>query len=122
MMEFFYHDGIEKEIAAYERRFRGIRMGFSHFERLCNVQFDPQFPKQVITSGKLHRIRQEEVWAMWKIELAVPDCGLRPNQYPRVWFAVKGENIAFLCMSSHIDNYDNTEMETLAFSRITDIF
>ncbi|MDP3729271.1 MAG: hypothetical protein Q8R26_00745 [bacterium] len=46
MIEFLYHDGIQKEIAALvERRFRTIRGGFSAFERLCEVQFNPTNPR-----------------------------------------------------------------------------
>src|SRR3989344_306477 len=122
MIEFLYHDGIQKEIAALGRRFRRIRDGFAAFERLCEVQFHPTNPKQVIAPAKLHSITQNDIWTMWKVELVIPDSGLRPNQYPRMWFAVKGAIIAFLCISTHIDNYNDEEMSRLALSRITDLF
>lgn len=122
MMEFLYHDGIKKEIAVLERRFRYIRKGFSIFERLCEVQFNPTNPKQIIAPAKLHRITQNDVWAMWKVELVVPNSGLRSNQCPRMWFAVKGINITFLCISTHIDNYKDKEMDNIALSRVTDVF
>lgn len=122
MIEFLYHDGIQKEIAALERRFHRVRDGLSAFERLCEVQFHPTNPKQVIAPAKLHRITQNDVWTMWKIELVIPDSGLRPNQYPRMWFAVKGAIIVFLCISTHIDNYNDAEMDRIALSRITDLF
>ncbi len=122
MIEFLYHDGIQKEIAVLERRFRRIRDGFTIFERLCGEQFHPTDPKQVIAPAKLHRITQNDIWTLWKIELVIPDSDLRPNQYPRMWFAVKGAIIAFLCISTHIDNYNDIEMKQLALSRVTDLF
>ncbi|MFY9462982.1 MAG: hypothetical protein WAP52_02225 [Candidatus Sungiibacteriota bacterium] len=122
MIEFLYHDAVQKEIAALERRFHHIHDGLHIFERLCEVQFSPINPKQVIAPAKLHRITQNEIWTMWKIELVVPHSGLRPNQCPRMWFAVKGAVIAFLCISSHIDNYNDKEMDSLSFSRVTDLF
>lgn len=122
MIQFVYHDGMEKEIAAQKRRFPGLRTGFEAFELLCQVQFNPINPKQVISPGKLHRITQNDLWTMWKIELVVPNSGLRPNQYPRVWFAVKGEVIACLCMGNHMDNYNDAEMDRLALARVTDVF
>ncbi len=122
MIEFLYHDGIQKEIAVLERRFHHIHDGLKSFERLCEVQFSPTDPKQVIAPAKLHRITQNDVWTIWKIELVVPNSGLRPNQYPRMWFAVKGSIIALLCISTHIDNYSDNEMDRLALSRITDLF
>ena len=122
MIEFLYHDGIKKEIAAFERRFRHIRDGLRIFERLCVVQFSPVNPKQVIAPAKLHRITSNDIWTLWKVEVIVPKAGLRPNQHPRVWFVVKGAVIALLCMSTHIDNYNDAEMDRLALSRVSHLF
>jgi len=60
MIEFLYHDGIQKEIAALERRFRTLDEGFAAFERLCEVQFNTTNPRQVIAPAKLHRIKQND--------------------------------------------------------------
>jgi len=122
MIQFLYHDGIQKEIAALERRFRTIRSGLSALERLCEVQFNPTSPRQVIAPAKIHRITQNDVWTLWKIELVLPNSGLRPNQWPRMWFVVKGAIIAFLCISSHVDNYNDEKMNRLALSRASDFF
>lgn len=122
MIQFLYHDGIQKEIAALERRFRTIRDGLLSFERLCEVQFNPTNPRQVIAPAKLHRVTQNDIWTLWKIELVIPNSGLRPNQWPRMWFVVKGTIIAFLCISSHIDNYKDEDMNRLALSRVSDFF
>ncbi|OGE30541.1 hypothetical protein A2631_00010 [Candidatus Daviesbacteria bacterium RIFCSPHIGHO2_01_FULL_44_29] len=122
MIEFLYHDGIQKEIAALGRRFSTIRDGLSAFQRLCEVQFNPTDPRQVIAPAKLHRITQNDIWTLWKTELVIPNSGLRPNQWPRMWFVVKGAIIAFLCMSSHIDNYNDEDMKRLALSRVSDFF
>ena len=122
MIQFLYHDGIQKEIAALEWRFRTIRNGLSSFERLCEVQFNPTNPRQVIAPAKLHRVTQNDIWTLWKIELVIPNSGLRPNQWPRMWFVVKGAIIAFLCISSHVDNYNDEDMNRLALSRASDFF
>jgi hypothetical protein len=123
MINFRYHDGFEKEIAALEkRRLRYIRATLHGFERLCETQFHPTNPEIRISPGKLHRITQNDLWTMWKTELAVKNSGLRPNQYPRIWFAVNGATIAFLRVSSHGDNYNDMEMDKLALARITDLF
>ena len=122
MIEFLYHNGIQKEIVALERRFRTIREGLVSFERLCDAQFNPINPRQVIAPAKLHRVTQNNLWTLWKVELVIPNSGLRPNQWPRMWFAVKGAIIAFLCISSHIDNYKDSKIDSLALSRISDLF
>lgn len=122
MIEFIYHENINKEIAALERRFRTIREGFKSFERLCEAQFNPVSPRQVIAPAKLHRITQNNIWTLWKAELVIPNSGLKPNQWPRMWFVVKGAVIAFLCVSSHSDNYNDDEMNRIALSRASDLF
>ena len=123
MIEFRLHDGFEKEIAACEkRRLRYIRQSLHGFQKLCEIHFHPTNPDRRINPGKLHRVTQNDSWAIWKTELAVIKSGLRPNQYPRIWFAVSGATIAFLCISSHIDNYQDAEMDQLALSRASDLF
>lgn len=122
MIQFLYHDSIQKEITDLEKRFRTIKDGFVSFEKLCEAQFNPTNPRQVIAPAKLHRIAQNDVWTLWKIELVIPNSGLRPNQWPRVWFAVKGAIIVFLCIASHVDNYKDKEINYLALSRLSDFF
>lgn len=123
MIEFRSHDDFEKEIALLEkRRLRFIRDSLDGFKRLCEVHFHPTNPERRIQPGKLHRITQNDSWILWKTELPVIKSGLRPNQYPRMWFAVSGLNIAFLCIATHIDNYHDEHMNRVALSRITDIF
>ncbi len=122
MIEFLYHDSIKEEIADIERKFRTINEGLSALERLCEVQFNPIHPQQVIAPAKLHRITQNDIWTLWKVELVIPNSGLRPNQLPRLWFVAKGTIIIFLCISSHIDNYNDEKMNSLALARVTDFF
>lgn len=119
MLDFISHSSFEKEAAKLKRRF-SLDKGLRSFQRLCEVQFNPANPQQVIAPAKLHRVTQNDLWSIWKIELVVP--GLRPNQFPRMWFAVKGSNIAFLCIASHVDNYSDNQMNQAAVKRVTDIF
>lgn len=123
MIEFRYHEGFEKEIADLEkRRLRHIRESLKGFGKLCELHFHPTVPERKIDPGKLHRVTQNDIWTMWKIELAIIKSGLKPNQYPRIWFAVSGATIAFLCISFHANNYNDAEMDRLALSRVTDLF
>jgi len=122
MIQFFYHDSMQKEISVLEKRFKTLRSGLSAFERLCEIQFNPINPQQIIAPAKLHRISQNEIWVLWKAELVIPNSGLRPNQWPRMWFVVKGASIVFLCINSHIDNYNDNDMNRLAATRLSDFF
>ena len=111
-----------KEIAALEkRRMRFIRESLRGFQKVCEIHFHPTSPETKITPGKIHRVIQNGVWSLWKTELAVIKSNLRPNQYPRIWFAVSGSMIVFLCIGTHVDNYDDNEMERLALERMAEM-
>jgi len=112
MLNFILHPCFEKEAASLKRRFPFFASGIESFKRICEVHFNPINPKQVIAPSKLHRVKCSESFTIWKIELAVKN--LRSNQFPRVWFAVRGATIAFLCVATHIDNHDNNAMDRKA--------
>jgi len=108
MLNFVFHPRFEKESASLKQRFPFFDSGLDSFKRICEVQFDPINPRQIIPPAKLHRIKSFNNFSIWKIELAVKN--LRPNQFPRVWFAVQGATVAFLCVATHIDNHDDNSM------------
>lgn len=120
MIDFYSHPLCVSEIADLKRRFHHIDEGVESFKKLCEVQFHPTTPRQIIAPGKLHRVTQNDIWALWKIELAIK--GVRSNQSPRIWFAVKGSTIVFLCAKSHPDNYDDNEVNASATDRATEFF
>ena len=60
--------------------------------------------------------------SIWKVELVIPKSNLRPNQFPRMWFCVQGNKIAFLCIATHIDNYNDNNLDNIAKERLNDIF
>lgn len=120
MINFISHSSFEKEAAKLKRRFSFLEKALESFKMLCEFQFHPLNPQQRIAPAKLHRITQNDLWSIWKIELSVHN--VRPNQAPRVWFAVKGSIIAFLCIASHIDNYSDNQMNQMAVGRVSDIF
>lgn len=120
MIEFIYHPSFNKETVKLRRRFSFLDKALEAFKMLCEFQFHPINPQQRIAPAKLHRVTQNDLWSIWKIELSVPN--IKSNQSPRVWFAVKGSNVVFLCTASHVDNYNDNQMNTIAIERVTDIF
>lgn len=122
MLEFLSHPEFDKETADISRRFRTFNDGLVSFKLICEKQFHPTNPQIVIPPGKIHHRKETELFSMWKIELVLPNSGLRPNQFPKVWFAVQGVKIAFLCVGTHIDNYNDNKMDRVAEKRATDIF
>lgn len=122
MMTFIYHDSCKSAIEKASRKHRTIHQGLESFQRLCEKQFHPLTPQQVIGPAKLHRLTQNDLWSLWKIELVLPKSGLRPSQFPRMWFVVKGATIVCLCIGFHSDNYDDAQMTKCALERASDFF
>lgn len=120
MLNFVFHPQFEKQSASLKRRFPFFEAGIESFKRICESQFDPINPKQVITLAKLHRIKCFENFTIWKVELSVKN--LRANQSPRVWFAVRGATVVFLCVATHIDNHDDNTMNREAVMLVSSIF
>lgn len=120
MLNFLLHPHFEKEAADIKRRFPSFDDALESFKMLAGVQFASENPRQIIAPGKLHRVCVIGICTIWKIELAVK--GVKSNQSPRIWFAIQGTNLAFLCAKSHIDNYDNNEVDRLAQNLTSDIF
>jgi hypothetical protein len=122
MIQFLFHPNLDKEMEKMMRKMSKLKESFHAFEKLCDRQFDPNNPQQCIAPAKLHRVTQNATWVMWKTELVLVKSGLRPSQFPRLWFAVQGSKIAFLCLNSHIANYHDRDMDRLALERVTEIF
>lgn len=120
MLEYLEHPKFMKQAADFKRRFPGFDKGFTATKNIFEVHFHPTNPMQRIAPGKLHCILKSANYTVWKLELAV--LGLKSKQWPRVWFGVSGNKIAFLCMATHIDNYDDGETTKQALSLATDLF
>ena len=116
------HDDFTVELKKICKKYSQVDDGIERVKRLLSTQFDPQNPAEVIAPGKIHRVSSDTVWTLWKVEVVVPKSGLKPNQWPRMWFVVSGEVITLLCIATHMENYDNNTMDRLALKRITDVF
>ena len=120
MLEFFEHSKFTKQAADFKRRFAGFEIGFESTKKIFEEHFNPTNPVQRIAPGKLHCLLKNANFTLWKIEMAV--VGLKSKQWPRVWFAVSGSKVVFLCMSTHIDNYDDGEQTRYAQNLVSDFF
>jgi hypothetical protein len=121
-MNFLRHDQFDNELKKLTKKYRNIDTGLVALKRLLEKQFDPENPEEVIAPGKIHRIHQNAIWSTWKVEVAVPGSGLRPNQWPRMWFAISGDKIVFLCIVAHMQNYNTNAVDGIAADRASDYF
>ncbi len=118
------HSSYQKELKALSKnKMRSLEEDLEKVKRLLEAHFfNPQTRGNVIKPGKIHRVSVEDDVTgreLWKVEVMVS--GLRPNQWPRLWFMLDGETITFLAIASHTDNYDNNEMDRVAKKRYQDL-
>lgn len=116
---FLNHPAFEKECAGVFSKYH-LGKDFEHLKKLLAVQFQPTRPVAVIGPGKIHRVKDFIDYTMWKVEMSAR--GLRKNQSPRVWFAVRGDTVLFLCIKLHGDNYDDNAVNSIAEALISDVF
>jgi hypothetical protein len=125
-MQFHEHDSYKTEFKAICKKQKqlisAINDGIAKVSKLLAIQFDPTNPQPVIPPGKLHRVSGYETWELWKVEVVLTGTTLRPNQWPRMWFAVSGDKMVFLCIVAHMQNYDNNTVDGTATDRASDFF
>lgn len=119
-MQWLAHEAFENDLKKLRKKYPGVEDGLKKIKKLLAVQFDPIDPKEVIAPAKIHRRHQNAIWELWKVEVIV--VGLKPNQWPRVWFVVSGSTITFLTVGSHTQNYDDNTMDRIALERISDFY
>lgn len=115
------HDSFDAEYKKLLKKHRQLADGLKKAQKLLEAQFDPINPQAVIGPGKLHRVSANHTWEIWKIEVALIGSGLRPNQWPRMWFAVSGDTFTLLTIAVHSQNYDNNAQDALAIERYSEI-
>lgn len=123
MITWSEHSAFQGELKSLRKTVRSIDEDIEKVKRLLVAHFyDEQNKGNVIKPGKIHRITvANDVTGreLWKVEIITP--GLKPKLWPRMWFMIDGETIAFLAIASHKDNYDNNEVDRVAISRYQDM-
>lgn len=119
-MNWQLHNNFQSEYKKLAKKHRALDAAFKALQKLLAVQFDPVSPNAVISPGKIHHINTDNSGCeLWKVEMITK--GLRPNQWPRVWFSVSGATITFLAIASHTSNYDTNTIDDIAKSRLEEI-
>ena len=115
------HDSFDAEYKKLLKKHKQLAEGLTKAQRLLEVQFEPNNPQAIIGPGKLHRVTADHTWEIWKLEVALIGSGLRPNQWPRMWFAISGDTFTLLTIVAHTHNYDNNAQDALAKDRYLEV-
>ena len=115
------HRSFEKELKAISKKYHQASKAVDDAMRMISEHFNPENSIPIIDPGKLHHIADIRNSSVWKLELAIPNSGLRPSQWPRIWFAIESDTCAFLLLAVHTDNYDNNVKDREAISRFEEM-
>lgn len=115
------HDSFDSEFKKLLKKHKQLADGLKKTQKLLEAQFDPLNPTSVIGPGKLHRVTANQTWEIWKVEVALIGSGLKPSQWPRMWFAISGDTFTLLTIVAHQQNYNNNAQDRLALTRYTEI-
>ena len=119
-MQWREHSGFIKEIKQLQKKHSQTEKALERAKRLI-AEWVIKPPVSPIAPGKIHRVTQTDRYEIWKFEMVIPNSGLRPNQYPRIWFAVEPETLSLLLLAVHTDNYDNNEKDREATLRYAEL-
>lgn len=122
MMLWQEHNSFSKELKKICGKYPQTLDGIKKVKKLLSVQFNPLQPTEIIAPGKIHHVSGNATWDLWKVEVLVPNSGLRPSQWPRMWFSVSGETITLLAIVTHINNYETNDIDRLAICRLSEVF
>jgi hypothetical protein len=120
-MIFKTHQSFVNEYKKIGKKVANLDKSFAAAQKLLAEQFDPTQPNEPIAPAKLHHIRHFDSFRLYKMEVVALKSGLRPNQFPRVWFALSAEVITFLTIQTHQNNYQDNQINDLAIKRYNEI-
>jgi len=61
-------------------------------------------------------------YAVYWYKLMIANSGLRKNQHPKCYLYADEKHISFLCCSSHLSNYQDSQLKSVARGRLKEMF
>ena len=85
---------------------------FTHFYKNLGPQFSAKhFGQAQSFSG----------YTVYWLHMVIPNCKLSRTQFPKVYFYKTNDHICFLCLDSHIQNYKDSKLRSIAIERLHEI-
>ncbi len=110
------HPGFTKEIKKFSRKHKTFIKALKQLSILLQTQFDKNDHRQPLGPKHLHNVSINTEYEIWKVN-CVATKGLKRKQMPRIYFARRDSEIFYLCMGFHINNYQDSQLKTLAYER-----
>lgn len=60
-------------------------------------------------------------YTVYWLHMVIPNCKLSRTQFPKVYFYKTDGHICFLCLNSHIQNYKDPKLKSIAMQRLQEV-
>ena len=103
-----------------------------HCNSLANAEETTKNIERLLISHFYHKILQFTSkhlgvaqgfsgFTIYWIHMVIPNSGLSRTQLPKGYFYKTDRHISFLCLNSHIQNYKDSKLRTVALDRLYDM-
>jgi hypothetical protein len=120
---FEHHPTFLAELESFVHKHGSISSSFqeaiNNLEKLLIVHFYRNSP--MFTPKHLGRAQGFRGFTIYWVHLVIPNINLSRTQFPKSYFYKTDGHISFLCLDSHISNYNDARLRKIAEKRLQDM-
>jgi hypothetical protein len=120
---FVHHPNFTAELEQFVIKHGSIQNTASesvnHIQNLLTQHFFG--PQLMFTPKHLGRAEGFGAFEIYWLHLVIPGCRLSRTQFPKAYFYKNGNHISFLCLDSHLQNYKDSKLRSVANTRLQEI-
>lgn len=91
----------------------------NNIQRLLFIHFYNKSP--MFTPKHLGQAQGFNAFTIFWIHMVIPNCNLSRTQLPKAYFYKTDNHISFLCLDSHIQNYKDSKLRSIATKRLQEM-
>lgn len=91
----------------------------NNIQKLLFKHFYDKIP--MFTQKHLGQAQGFSGFSVFWLHMVIPNCNLSRTQLPKAYFYKTDGHISFLCLDSHIQNYKDSKLRTIAIRRLQEM-
>lgn len=122
-MQFSHHPKFIQELEEFIEHHSGgnatANQTVDYIQNLMVKHFEQKSP--MFTGKHLGKAEGFDGFLVYWVHLVIPNSGLSRTQVPKAYFYKGQENLSFLCLDSHLQNYKDAQLRKVAKTRLEEI-
>lgn len=123
MINFIHHPKFSEELDEFIKKHCSsnstIEETINSIQRLLEKHFFDKSPQ--FTPKHLGIAQGFGAYNVYWLHMIIPNSQLGRTQFPKCYFLKSDNNISFLCLNSHVENYKDSKLRGLATDRLLEI-